>query len=312
MHEMDFIAAVGSALFSDRKQTTIFSAMVLWHRFYIRRSLRCHAPAAISVACLLLSSKACETLAHMHLFVRAYLQRTEGLSDVDQRTAVSGRRRWRGPLWRGLLTELPPCAVQKAVEARETLIAAERAVLDALEYDVDVELPATAAIQAACDAFEAPEVVRRQAPRAIASILRSELPLRFPACVLAEAAVFVAFRVSGLPLPPPAAVATAVGAAFDSGSSGGSVRVSAADVEEVMATLQAHAATAAAAAAARGGGRGGGGGVPPLPRVPAGSPPPPPAEAPAPPAAAASLPAPPLGRSATPPGGGGGGGGGAG
>ena len=246
VREMEYIAAAGSELF-NRRQHVIYTAMCHWHRFYARRSLRQYPPALTSVACLLLASKVCEPpVLPLHLFVRAFLQRAEGLPDVDPRTA-------------------------KAVEARERIVVAERALLEALEYDVDVELPGPSLLAAAGDAVGAPELLRRRAATAVSNILRSELPLRFPAWVLAEGAVAVAYRVGQLPLPtaaaaPGDAAAAAAGGAgggASSSGSGGGLRASPADLDEVIATVQAYAelAVAAAAAAARlGGAQGGGGG----------------------------------------------------
>lgn len=220
VREMDYIAAAGSELF-HRRQHVLYTAMVHWHRFYARRSLRQHPPALTSVACLLLASKVCEPpLLQLHLFVRAFLQRAEGLPDVDPHTA-------------------------KAAETRERIAVAERALLEALEYDVDVELPGPALLAAAGDAVGAPELLRRRAASAVSNILRSELPLRFPAWVLAEGAVAVAYRVGQIPLP---ATAAAPGAAAGTGGGGGGLRASPADLDEVIATVQAYAELAVAAA----------------------------------------------------------------
>ena len=81
-------------------------------------------------------------------------------------------------------------------------MSAERALLDALEYDPDVELPGPRLLESMCDALlQAPDIIRRRAALAVNDILRSELPLRFPAAVLAEGAVAVAYMVSRIPLP---------------------------------------------------------------------------------------------------------------
>ena len=89
MREMEYITGVGLSLL-DRKESSIHTAMIMWHRFYMRRSLRKYPPALTSVACLLLASKVCEPpVIPLPEFVRIYLQRTEGLLDVDLKTAVS-------------------------------------------------------------------------------------------------------------------------------------------------------------------------------------------------------------------------------
>ena len=123
-------------------------------------------------------------------------------------------------------------------------MSAERALLDALEYDPDVELPGPKLLESTCDALlQAPDIIRRRAALAVNDILRSELPLRFPAAVLAEGAVAVAYMVSRIPLPASQLHKDGGGAGSSSSSSlsSGLLRAQTAELDEIKATLQANA-----------------------------------------------------------------------
>ena len=120
-------------------------------------------------------------------------------------------------------------------------MSAERALLDALEYDPDVELPGPKLLESTCDALlQAPDIIRRRAALAVNDILRSELPLRFPAAVLAEGAVAVAYMVSRIPLPASQQNKDGGGEGSSSLSSG-VLRAQTAELDEIKATLQANA-----------------------------------------------------------------------
>ena len=90
IYEMQYISAESRSMIERKGSTvnTAYTAMIMWHRFYMRRSLRRYPPALTSTACLLLASKVCEPVLHIHEFVRAYLRRTEGLLDIGERTEV--------------------------------------------------------------------------------------------------------------------------------------------------------------------------------------------------------------------------------
>ena len=120
-------------------------------------------------------------------------------------------------------------------------MSAERALLDALEYDPDVELPGPKLLESTCDALlQAPDIIRRRAALAVNDILRSELPLRFPAAVLAEGAVAVAYMVSRIPLPA-SQLHKDGGGEGSSSLSSGLLRAQTAELDEIKATLQANA-----------------------------------------------------------------------
>jgi hypothetical protein len=114
-YEMDKIAYYGIELTHSKEM--VYTSMMLWHRFYIRRSLRAYDPALLSVACLLLSSKICETLRflkeerYLRDFVRIYLHRKEGLRAIDFETSV--RAPWSLPAFRAVDSIIPPGAASR-------------------------------------------------------------------------------------------------------------------------------------------------------------------------------------------------------
>lgn len=229
-YEMDKIAYYGIELTHSKEM--VYTSMMLWHRFYIRRSLRAYDPALLSVACLLLSSKICETLRflkeerYLRDFVRIYLHRKEGLRAIDFETS-------------------------QAVEAKEAIVVAERELLRAIEYDFEVELPLPH-VASICDTLHASEATRKFASRAVTDIMKSTLPLRYSARELAEGAVVMAFRLTGCALPLETSLAYSGSSVAESSVaqplSTAVLCTPAMVVDDIIATVQLNAAAAAVAA----------------------------------------------------------------
>lgn len=92
------------------------TAIVFLHRFYSRRSLKRHDKTEIAVACLFLACKVCECLQRIERLIPEYLERTGHARPFEERSELF-------------------------VNAKDKLVAAERLILNTLEYDVEVEMP---------------------------------------------------------------------------------------------------------------------------------------------------------------------------
>jgi hypothetical protein len=192
------------------------TAAALFHRFFLRRSLKRHDRLEVAVACILTASAVtdCVTVRPLSLDERrgshlvAQLLSRQGHAEeggggasgaaasapVEKPGEAAGGGGGGGGGGSGA-PEAPVPYVNRqrlVFEAKERLIAAQRALLFTLEYDVCVE-PATFYLGAALAALhEPPEILLLLAKKTMLDALKTTLPLRLPPRVLALGVLQVA------------------------------------------------------------------------------------------------------------------------
>lgn len=256
---MDFIVS-HAPLFQPREEKrmreVIANAMLCYHRFFARRSVKSHDRITVASACVMLAAKAMHRAEFAKHFVHRLLERR------DKREL-------------GSVNEVS----ETFVLAKGELLAAERAVLVALEFDFASLVLPYPAIHATCAAIghgqgTGGSEVEFVACRTAQEMLRQpRVMLCYDAHTLGYAAVVAACRIRKVPLPPStfAPPGGAAGGPKREGAAAPPIPVPLALINEILEVLRpAKGAQPQQAPEA---------GAPPPP--PEGAPPPPPPDAPA-------------------------------
>lgn len=180
---VDYLGRAFDALLREKliRRETVALAMLLFHRFYARRSMCTHDRLLYATASMMLACKLDARPRYTTELLNVYAER-EGSAP--------------GPL--------DPRS-ERGVLLRESLIAAERTLLYVLEYDVGphaVALPYEFIPMHASTVALGDADVERQAVLAVNSIVRTTLVLQYSPDELAQAAVLVAARLKRIPAPP--------------------------------------------------------------------------------------------------------------
>jgi hypothetical protein len=100
------IQRIGSKLFV-KLLGPIYTAVVLFHRFYARRSMKSHDPMEVVFACLFLAGKAEESLVSIRAIVNEYAKEVDKtVGPLDEMSEVRGRTLQGCGVWMGLCLDV--------------------------------------------------------------------------------------------------------------------------------------------------------------------------------------------------------------
>ena len=183
----EYIARVFETLHREEKHVrreTQAYALLLFHRFYARCSMLAHDRVLTATVAMMLACKIDSRPRFLADFALVYAERVDGNRALDPRS-------------------------ERGVAVREAILAAERTLLQVLEFDFfTLLLPyehigtyiAAVGVHGAVG-----DDVEKLAAQAATSALKTSLVLQYDARTLAAAAVLVALRIKRVALSPDAA-----------------------------------------------------------------------------------------------------------
>ena len=183
---LDFIAlfaSVFNSMDAAKTRDVIGSAFLIYHRFFIRRSIKAFDRLEIATACVMLGAKITNRPQLARTFVARLLERKDRrLSAVDEHS-------------------------ETYVLAKEALVGAERALLTALEFDfASVVLPFEH-IRYACRLLGLQEEHERMAVKAAMTMLRTQhVALQYDPATLAHTSILMAAKLRKTALPAAALI----------------------------------------------------------------------------------------------------------
>jgi Cyclin, N-terminal domain len=177
----EVIVRIGSRLY--RRLEVVTGALVLLQRYYVRRHIQSLPdPTTMAAACLFLSSKIDESAKRPLADLATELLRYRG--DVPEAHILDRTSR-------------------PFLDCEEALIVAERALLQATEYDLELPLP-WVHLQPSVKALSLPEGVERLASKVCNEALRTTMVLEYTMREIAHASIWTALQQGGASGVPPA------------------------------------------------------------------------------------------------------------
>jgi Cyclin, N-terminal domain len=184
---MEYICTEGYRLYLREEPITL--AMILFLRFYARRSLEKYDKFEIASACVMLAGKIDAGLTsglrnaiHKDAVLKMHLKYTRNIQLEDVRSQIG-------------------------VETRDALIAAEHALLIALEYDLIIALPfpyinTMLSMLPESELHITKDKFRTVLQKAIRMVFRnSRIILCYPMNVIADALMLIVYKLEKAPIP---------------------------------------------------------------------------------------------------------------
>ena len=181
----EFITRVFDTFHREEKfvrRETQALALLLFHRFYARCSMVVHDRVLIATAAMLLACKIDSRPRYLAEFAAVYAERIDHSRALDMRS-------------------------ERGVAIRDAIVAAERTLLEVIEFDFHSLLLPYEFIGGYLTMLGvgAGDDVEKLAAQAATSAMKTSLPVQYSARALAAAAVLVALRIRRVAVPPGAA-----------------------------------------------------------------------------------------------------------
>ncbi|WVQ82001.1 hypothetical protein IAT38_004128 [Cryptococcus sp. DSM 104549] len=203
-------------------QTTMATAQVVFHRFFYVSSMYSYGVNDISVACLFLASKLCETpirlrdLINTYLFLTARIQHLLSLppsvplrasplrpSNGDGTSNLERKEKEEDPVWAGFVFDVPSHEDQVFWDWKDTIVTMEMQLLKRLGFNMQVDLPYNHMINylKILDLVFVDEIAQ-MCWSILNDMLLTPLYAVHPPHTLACASILITSRLRHVPLPP--------------------------------------------------------------------------------------------------------------